>query len=81
MTIRPGAKFGHLIVLRGNDDTAVCACICQRTCRVSAEELETGAITSCGCRPPTESMRASFYAARDERTRASEFRRMWNGRR
>lgn len=57
MTIRPGTKFGHLIVLRTNETSAVCACICQHTIRASVAELKSGAATSCGCRAAHEERR------------------------
>jgi hypothetical protein len=80
MTIQLGKRYGHLIVLRTTEATALCCCVCQHSCRVSVAELESGAVTSCGCRAPTESMRANFYSAREERTRQRDFKRMWNGR-
>jgi hypothetical protein len=55
----PGSKFGHLIVIRAADRSVVCTCICQRTVRTTAGALETGAVTSCGCR----GLLPSFYTA------------------
>ena len=59
--------FGHLIVLRTNESSALCACICQHTCRASFDELESGAITSCGCRPMTPSARALNSKSAEQR--------------
>jgi hypothetical protein len=72
----PGRRFGHLVVIRTSDSSVLCSCICQRSCRVSAGDLENGATTSCGCREPTQSVRASFRAAQEERAREHNYR-LW----
>jgi hypothetical protein len=79
MTI--GKKFGHLVVIRVADSSAVCSCICQRTVRAPVDALERGAITSCGCRELTAPMRAAYDAARADRKRERTHRQMWSGRR
>ena len=54
--LEPGQKFGSLTIIRAADKngrSAVCLCICQRSCVVSTEVLRAGEVTSCGCRPLT----------------------------
>lgn len=78
--VHPGARYGHLTVLRCVDErhrTALCFCYCQRSVVVSAEELISGLVTSCGCQPMTLSARSAFRALQREWDRRRNFD--WHG--
>lgn len=52
-TLMPGDTIGALSVIGFTDKTAkrvVAKCICKKVVQVSVESLNTGAVTSCGCR-------------------------------
>ena len=85
MTIRPGARFGTLIALRSVDRDerrTLCVCTrCQHAVIADTAALKQGTVVSCTCcEPPTPAARAARHAAREEQTRARNYR-MWGGRR
>jgi hypothetical protein len=50
-----GRKFGHWTAVQA-DTTGKrihCRCVCGRVRMLGLDQLEAGAISSCGCRPPT----------------------------
>jgi hypothetical protein len=63
-----GRKFGHWTAVWTDPlgKRIHCQCCCGRVRVLGLDTLEAGAISSCGCRPPTLQEREAF---RDERAR------------
>jgi hypothetical protein len=63
-----GRKFGHWMAVWTDPlgKRIHCQCVCGRVRVLGLDQLEAGAISSCGCRPPTLQEREAF---RDERAR------------
>lgn len=77
MTVRPGTRFGSLIVLRSADRAernCLCVCTrCQHSIVVATDALKDGSIASCDC---CQQLSPSGRAAR-----ARGYRRAGGGRR
>lgn len=52
-TSASGQRFGHLTIAYRCRYRVVARCCCGRLVHAAAESLTAGAITSCGCRPPS----------------------------